>query len=242
MSRIHPAENQCAGKYVEEEENCIRNCEHDPYDSPCVLTVWKRSSMSFQGTDGFTVFDSCGKLAFRVDNYTRKDGGGLVLMDGSGNALLTLKPQMLSMQYQWNGYRGEAYRTSPKSREFAMRRPRSALIHSITSSSSSNNKKKCEAEVFMGSSSSSQPNKQNRISPDFKVEGSFRRRNCKIKTSSGALVANIARKRVVNSTVLLSDDVFSLAVQPGYEPQLIMAFIVILDRLSPKPFAPVLCS
>ena len=95
MSRIHPADNQCADKYVKEEENCIRNCEHDPYDSPCVLTVWKRSSMSFQGTDGFTVFDSCGQLAFRVDNYTRKDGGGLVLMDGSGNALLTLKPQVV---------------------------------------------------------------------------------------------------------------------------------------------------
>ncbi|XP_057498485.1 protein LURP-one-related 5-like [Actinidia eriantha] len=241
MSRIHPAENQCADKYVEG-ENCFSHSEHDQYrDSPCVLTGWKRSSMSFQGTDGFMVFDSCGQLAFRVDNYTRKADGGLVLMDGSGNALLTLKPQMLSMQYQWNGYRGEAYRTSPKSREFAMRRPRSVLIRGITSNSN-NNKKECEAEVFMGSSSSSEPNKQNRSTPDFKVEGSFRRRDCKIKTSSGALVAKIARKRVVNSTILLSDDVFSLAVQPGYEPQLIMAFVVILDRISPKRFAPVLCS
>ncbi|GFY93146.1 hypothetical protein Acr_08g0015420 [Actinidia rufa] len=195
--------------------------------------------MSFQGTDGFTVFDSCGQLAFRVDNYTRKDGGGLVLMDGSGNALLTLKPQMMSMQYQWNGYRGEASRTSPKSREFAMRRPRSVLIHGITSSSN-NNKKGMRSRSVHGIII--KPNKQNRSTPDFKVEGSFRRRDCKIKTSSGALVAKIARKRVVNSTILLSDDVFSLEVQPGYEPQLIMAFVVILDRISPKPFAPVLCS
>jgi len=59
-----------------------------------VLTVWKRSSMSFQGTDGFTVFDPHGTLVFRVDNYSRKNGYGLVLMDGVGNALLSLKPKV----------------------------------------------------------------------------------------------------------------------------------------------------
>lgn len=68
--------------------------------SPSVLTVWKKSSMSFQGTDGFTVFDHRGRLVFRVDNYTRKSwsaasgGGGLLLMDGTGKALLKLKPQV----------------------------------------------------------------------------------------------------------------------------------------------------
>ncbi|BBH06401.1 Protein of unknown function D [Prunus dulcis] len=44
-------------------------------------------------------------------------------MDGVGRALLTLKPQMLSMQDQWNAYRGEdGCGKSPKSsRVFAMR-------------------------------------------------------------------------------------------------------------------------
>ena len=68
-----------------------------PAAAVVVLTVWKRSSMTFQGTDGFTVFDGNGRLAFRVDNYSRKKGllkGGLVLMDGPGKALLTLKPQV----------------------------------------------------------------------------------------------------------------------------------------------------
>ena len=50
--------------------------------------------MSFQGTDGFTVFDPNGTLVFRVDNYSRKNGYGLVLMDGVGNALLSLKPKV----------------------------------------------------------------------------------------------------------------------------------------------------
>uniref|UniRef100_A0A0E0CQ10 Uncharacterized protein n=1 Tax=Oryza meridionalis TaxID=40149 RepID=A0A0E0CQ10_9ORYZ len=34
----------------------------------CAYTVWKRSSIGFQGTDGFSVYDSAGKLVFRVDN------------------------------------------------------------------------------------------------------------------------------------------------------------------------------
>lgn len=154
-------------------------------------------------------------------------------MDGYGKPLHTLKPQMLSMQYQWNAYRGDqGYRTSPKSREFTMRRSRS-MIHS--------SRREYEAEVFMGSSSGGGPNKDKNRTPDFKIEGSFSRRNCKITSGSGTLVAKITRKRV-NNTMLLNDDVFSLVVEPGSDPDLIMAFVIILDRISPKPFAPILCS
>lgn len=90
MSRVHPAESKC--------EKLFLNHDHQHHERPSVLTVWKRSSMSFQGTDGFTVFDHHGRLAFRVDNYSRKNScvkGGLVLMDGAGKALLTLKPQVI---------------------------------------------------------------------------------------------------------------------------------------------------
>lgn len=96
MSRIHPS--------------TAADAPPDPSPSPSLmLTVWKRSSMSFQGTDGFTVFDRHGRLAFRVDNYTRKSnryvsatGAGQVLMDGSGHPLLTLKPQVLLRTHLFN--------------------------------------------------------------------------------------------------------------------------------------------
>lgn len=52
--------------------------------------------MSFQGTDGFTVFDRHGRLVFRVDNYSRNKAARLLLMDGAGNGLLSLKPQVKS--------------------------------------------------------------------------------------------------------------------------------------------------
>lgn len=103
MSRIHPAHQ----KRSHDDKLTLEERSEEDTDQlqlqlvrPSVLTVWKRSSMTFQGTDGFTVFDHHGRLAFRVDNYSRKSscniikGGGLVLMDGAGNALLTLKPQV----------------------------------------------------------------------------------------------------------------------------------------------------
>lgn len=98
MSRIHPAATNNRSKTtlakVEEDRE-----EDGPTPNPNELTVWKRSSMSFQGTDGFTVFDRDGRLAFRVENYSRTKsfgggGGDLVLMDGAGNGLLTLRPQV----------------------------------------------------------------------------------------------------------------------------------------------------
>ncbi|KAM3737986.1 hypothetical protein ACB098_09G098500 [Castanea mollissima] len=249
MSRIHPTyQNRSHDDKLTLKERSEEDTDQLQLQlvRPSVLTVWKRSSMTFQGTDGFTVFDQHGRLAFRVDNYSRKSscniikGGRLVLMDGDGTALLTLKPQVLSMQYQWNAYSGEDKTgkrvTSTTSKVFSMRSG-STLFHSS----------KDEAIVMMmGSSSGPSTNNSNtdhHQNPDFRIEGCFRRRNCKIiKSSSGEMVARIARKRVNNRRILLGDDVFSLAVQPGFDPQLIMAFVIILDRICGKPFAPVLCS
>ncbi|EEF42303.1 protein LURP-one-related 5 [Ricinus communis] len=224
MSKIHPAEKRCQDLLLAEKEN--NKVDRHGHRKLCTLTVWKRSSMSFQGTDGFTVFDTQGKLVFRVDNYSRKNrhvGSGLVLMDGVGNALLTLKPQIMSMQYQWNAYRGE-YGCGTNSKLFSMRSS-SVIFHTGRDVS----------EIFMGGLTRQCQN------PDFRIEGSFRARDCKIKSASDEVVAKMSRKRV-NTTVLLSDDVFSLVVKPGFDTQLIMAFVVVLDRISNKPFTPVLCS
>ncbi|KAL2484968.1 Protein LURP-one-related 8 [Abeliophyllum distichum] len=174
MSRIHPT-----GKFSPAGPH--------PSSPPSVFTLWKRSTMNFQGTDGFTVFDHLGKLAFRVENYARNRcftaaaSGGLLLMDGSGKPLLTVKPKTLSMNNQWNGYRGEldcSKNATP--RLFTMRRP-SSLIHTSA----------CEAEIHIDESIS-----ENRSAPpDFRIEGSFGRRSCKItRGATGEVVAKMSRK------------------------------------------------
>lgn len=98
--------------------------------------------------------------------------------------------------------------------------------------------KNAEAEVFFERDHNQKVADQK---PDFIIEGCFWRRNCKIRNRNGEVVANIARKKV-NDRVLLGDDVFSLVVQPGHDAQLIMSFVIILDRICRKPYAPVLCS
>lgn len=92
MNRIHPSDRR---------GDCARRAASTAagQELPAVYTVWKRSSMGFQGTDGFSVYDAAGKLAFRVDNYARRPkafAGELLLMDGRGAPLLSLRPQVIT--------------------------------------------------------------------------------------------------------------------------------------------------
>lgn len=85
-SKIYPSEIQVKKVEKEQTNKIIKT-----------WTIWKKSSMSFVGSDGFSVYDGEGKLAFRVDNYSRKNKfllGELVLMDAIGRPLLSLRPQV----------------------------------------------------------------------------------------------------------------------------------------------------
>ncbi|KAH0632769.1 hypothetical protein KY284_035555 [Solanum tuberosum] len=222
-------------------------------NSPSIFTVWKKSSMSFQGTDGFTVFNKQGRLVFRVDNYTRRKNraiasrgsrsGGLVLMDAQGKPLLTLRPQMnAQLQYEWNGYSGgeDDDGSTPL---FVMRRPPSSLFAMMGASMTTSS---CQAQVFVaGEDNNVMDMKKRQRRQNYRVEGSFRRRNCNITNSDGHIVANISRKvanATTHTTILISDDVFSLTVQPGFEPHIFMAFVIILDRMYPNSYTPLICS
>jgi len=57
------------------------------------LTVWKKSLVI--NCKGFTVIDSCGNLVYRVDNYSLHPNE-VVLMDASGNSLLSMRRQRVS--------------------------------------------------------------------------------------------------------------------------------------------------
>lgn len=53
------------------------------------LTVWRKSLVI--SCNGFTVIDSDGNLAYRVDNYMGGRTKELILMDGSGKSILTMQ-------------------------------------------------------------------------------------------------------------------------------------------------------
>ncbi|CAL4911894.1 unnamed protein product [Urochloa decumbens] len=199
------------------------------------FTVWKRSSMGFQGTDGFSVYDAAGALAFRLDNYSRRPklfAGELLLMDGQGAPLLSLRPQIFIMHDQWNCYKA--------SKESLGKRTISHQLFSMRKCSVL--QKGHEAEVSMSACSTESGHTGQ--GPSFLVEGCFRRRNCKIRNSAGEEVANIMRKKAgtASDSLTLGDDVFSLVVEPNVDCTMIMAFVVVLDRICWKPYTPMICS
>ncbi|WOK96742.1 hypothetical protein Cni_G05449 [Canna indica] len=205
MSRIHPTRS----KNVDEDLTTTAT------NHPSVWTVWNKSSMGFQGTDGFSIYDSQGNLAFRVDNYSRMHkcfAGELLLMDGTGKALMAMKPQILSMHDRWRGFKDEdGLESSCKTHVFSMRRRSILQNHDKT-------------EIFLDS-----PKNHSSV-PNFRTEGCFRTRNCKILNGKGDEVAQISHKKV-NQSVTLGDEVFTLIIQPSMDTALIMAFLVIMDRI-----------
>ncbi|KAH0464734.1 hypothetical protein IEQ34_004837 [Dendrobium chrysotoxum] len=208
-SKIYPSEIQ-AKDGEEQTKKIVRT-----------WTVWKKSSMSFVGSDGFSVYDGEGKLAFRVDNYSRRNKyllGELLLMDAFGRPLLSLRPQIMSMYDQWKGYRGSDGGNSKKnlkSHLFTMRR-RSFVR---------NNDDIVEVIMSAGGGSACAA-----MAADFTIEGNFKKRCCKIRGRGGQVLASITPKKVSPSMVL-GKDVFSLFIEEDVCPELIMAFIVIMDRI-----------
>ena len=131
--------------------------------------------------------------------------------------------QIFSTHDQWNCYKA--------SEECQGKRTRSHQLFSMRKCSVL--KKGHVAEVSMAGHG-----------PSFCVEGCFRRRSCKIRNSDGKEVARIMRKKAeaAASSLMLGDDVFNLTIQPNVDCTMIMAFIVVLDRICWRSFTPMICS
>ncbi|XP_048529465.1 protein LURP-one-related 8-like [Triticum urartu] len=250
MSRIHPSDR---GDGARRAARTAAAAERER-QQPAVYTVWKRSSMGFQGTDGFSVYDAAGRLAFRVDNYARRPkafAGELLLMDGRGAPLLSLRPQIFSLHDRWNCYRvapgeegcPETDKSSSAQQLFSMRKCAAlqstddAEVHMSTASAATTSGRGCRAPPSPPSG--------------YRVEGCFSRRSCKITRSDGQEAARILRKKAGGPTaaaasssrpVALGDDVFSLVVRPGVDAATVMAIVVVMDRICRKPYAPMACS
>ncbi|KAF8648853.1 hypothetical protein HU200_064554 [Digitaria exilis] len=242
-NRIHPSDAAGRAHRAAPEASSDRRA--------AVYTVWKRSSMGFQGTDGFCVYDDAGRLAFRVDNYSRRRklcAGELLLMDGQGTPLLSLRPQLLSLHDRWNCYTATEdtleKKPSPTSQQQVFTMSKCSALQSSD-----------EAVVHMSSSAARASSSSSGLgckhpevasAPAYWIEGSFSRRSCKIRRGSdGKEAARIARKNAgvaSRPVATLSDDVFSLVVRPGVDVATIMAIVVVMDRICHRPYTPMVCS
>ncbi|CAN6338046.1 unnamed protein product [Urochloa humidicola] len=182
------------------------------------LTVWRRSLL-FNGK-GFTVFDCKGNLVYRVETY----GGGspreIVLMDADGHGLLTIRRKKLSLADEWLIYDGDAAASAsaaPPPKRFTARRhvslrPTRSLAHL--------------SPARRPSCGGAAP-----ASCRYDVEGSYAGRSVDVFACGGEqrrrVVATVCQKEAA-----VGPDVFRLVVQPGFEPPLAMAVVILLDQMN----------
>ncbi|XP_074584626.1 protein LURP-one-related 8-like [Curcuma longa] len=167
-----------------------------------LLTVWRKSLLF--GCSGFTVFDSKGNLAFRVDVYGSAVCA-LVLMDRCGNPVLTLRRKKLSLGETWLIFNGEDAVDPVFSvkRQVSLRHGR-ALAH-VTP---------CHSGGGGG----------------YEVEGSYARRSCRIYDERRRAVAEVRRKEAAGG-VAFGGDVFRLVVESDFDTCLAMAVVMALDQM-----------
>ncbi|CAN8287256.1 unnamed protein product [Cochlearia groenlandica] len=178
-------------------------CDHGKADA-VVLTVWKKSLLF--NCDGFTVYNSNGELVFRVDNYMNCSRDNIVLMDGYGLPLLSIRRKRLSLGDCWMVYNGETERNSI----FTARK----TINMITN-------KKSLAWISA---------KKTIL---YEIEGSYGQRSCKIldERRNKKKTAEIKMKEANVGGVGFGKDVYKLIVELEMEPKVAMAFTIILDQM-----------
>jgi uncharacterized protein YxjI len=141
------------------------------------------------------------------------------------------------MRDQWNCYRASSSEESSGDKSFPRRQ------HLFSMRKCSLLKGTDKAEVYMASGSEAHGAQQ---VPSFTVQGSFWRRSCKIRSGGdgGEEVARITRKKAgaASEAVTLGEDVFSLTVMPDADCAMVMAFVVVMDRICQRPYKPLMCS
>ncbi|KAG8078295.1 hypothetical protein GUJ93_ZPchr0007g4021 [Zizania palustris] len=169
------------------------------------LTVWRKSLLF--NCKGFTVFDTKGNLAYRVDSYDSESGDEVVLMDPAGRPAFTVRRKRFSLQGEmWLVFAGEADQARRPSYAVSRRSGRgSKSLARITP---------CAA-----------------AGAAYEVEGSYARRCCVVYDGERRAVAEVRPKEAVGT------DVFRLVVQPGAAVgvSLAMAFVVALDQMFGRP-------
>lgn len=179
-----------------------------------LLTAWKKSLLF--NCDGFTVFDGNGNLVFRVDNYLAATKAEIILMDASGNSLLTIRPKRLSLLDNWFIYKGETMVNPVLSvRKHVNLLNTKSLAHATIITNGTNSSSKTDA----------------RTKVIYEIEGSYTRRCCTIYNEKREVVAEIKPKEPTTRGVAFGLDVFRLIVHPEMNSDIAMALIIVLDQM-----------
>ncbi|XP_010553189.1 PREDICTED: protein LURP-one-related 8 [Tarenaya hassleriana] len=170
-----------------------------------VLTVWKKSLLF--NCEGFTVYDGKGNLVFRVDNYMNGHKHKIVLMNASGEPLLTIRRKKLSLLGDcWLVYDGETER-DPR---FCARKHVSIMPKNSKSLAYVMSTKKTTL---------------------YEIEGSYSQRSCRILDEKRKRKAGEMKRKERVGGVGFGPDVFTLVVEPDMDTSVAMALVILLDQM-----------
>ncbi|KAL9254802.1 LURP-one-related 17-like protein [Drosera capensis] len=219
MGLINPWKRPRASIHPQPHQPTAGLDDHASASSSVVLTVWRKSLLYC--CRGFTVIDSNGDLAYRVDNYINCPGE-IILMDSEGKSLHTIRPhKKLGLLEGWRVYdEEEAF----DSRSSSKKKQTPFWIVKKQASSIFNTKSTTLAHVFDVTSTDHK-------TPAYTIEGSYIKRSCKVLDISGNVVAEIRMKGNKNLSASFGLDVFQLVVQSRIDLTRAMTFVVLLDQI-----------
>lgn len=196
------------------------------------LTV--RKTTLFTPGDGLEAYDhGTGELAFRVETYGRGGvcGGGaaagdLALLGPQGEPVLTVRRHRPSLHHRWDGFLGDGAANGQKP-VFSARR--SSILGSGTGA----------AAVLVDLLAPAAPAAH---ATEFRVDGSFPRRSCRVVASKAVagdggeeedvVVAEVRRKVNEDAHVVMGRDVFVLWVRAGFDAAFAMGIVLVLSRIT----------
>ncbi|KAJ1263591.1 hypothetical protein BS78_09G197500 [Paspalum vaginatum] len=200
------------------------------------LTV--RKTTLFTPGDGLEAYDHrTGALAFRVETYGRGGacGGGaaagdLALLDAEGEPVLTVRRRRPSLHNRWEGFLGDGAAAHGHQKPLFSARRSSILGHGTGA-----------AAVLVDLHAPG-------AAGEFRVDGSFPRRCCRLVASAKAwapaadgeeekeeddvVVAEVRRKVDEAAHVVMGRDVFVLWVRAGFDAAFAMGVVLVLDRIT----------
>ncbi|KZV43469.1 protein LURP-one-related 11-like [Dorcoceras hygrometricum] len=182
-----------------------------------VFILWMKSLIPC--SKGCTVFDSDGRLVYRVDNYHIKCSRQVDIMDAKGKVLFTVKAKKLSILGSWEGYRSGNTGKNKEKPEFRVTKV--VNIRKVLGFLG----KVYSFKVVVGLDKN-QP-------CEYVMETQICKSSCRIVDSFGKLVAEVKRK-ITSSGVVLGKDVLTMVVEPYEEQCLIMGLVVVFGLIHRK--------
>ncbi|KAK1374801.1 LURP1-related protein domain containing protein [Heracleum sosnowskyi] len=179
-------------------------------------TIWMKSLL-FNGC-GCTIFNSDGEIVYRIDNYNKKRGSQVQVMNLHGEVLLLLRRKRFRIFEQWEGFRWSVSGEMTRQKAwFNVRRECKILRRSMTS-----------CHVNFGSDDKVREN-------CYRIVGFPGKSGLKIIRGENKLVAEVKRKQS-SSGVILGEDVLSLRVEasPQINHLLIMALVIVYGLIEQK--------